>query len=420
MTNNIFGFSENNILPGTGYLTDQNLRIGDSASFANITAKETFGSEITDMSTWTDPVAGWEYTGGKWNCIGGTEILLVDDKSALFEIGHRYRLVLAWTIEEWDYITVSLGGITTYPTGGYLTTIPNPYILDFTAWTTDRLTIQGGSENCSIDSISIKEITDSEIFGNRLKINQIVFGSAASSDPIEPAIKFTDPWGGVGGISNEAWFTGFNLDYAGKHMLNISEYLVAEYGIMVGAGDLDEGNWTVIHGFHHGVQIDETNTSYFDVHLRAKGVIGTDKQGCPFVLQGGASNGTGLEGKLIFETSGSGLSGSTPNTYAQRGEISSTGFGCTVINNADSDTNEIDSVVWLSGYGLLIAASITDGTAAVWKLKGTTLEAIEVDVDWTAVKDNVSTYNVYFEGGAIKLQNKVGDNKVLKLGFYGV
>ena len=96
------------------------------------------------------------------------------------------------------------------------------------------------------------------------------------------------------------------------------------------------------------------------------------------------------------------------------------GFISQRIVNADSDTDEIDSLTWDGGYGLIIAASITDGTSAVWKLKGTTLEAVEVDEDWTAVKDNASTYNVYFETGAIKLQNKVGDDKSVKLGFFGI
>lgn len=92
----------------------------------------------------------------------------------------------------------------------------------------------------------------------------------------------------------------------------------------------------------------------------------------------------------------------------------------TMINNTDSDTDEIDSVVFAGGYGMVIAASVTDGTSAVWKLKGTVFEAIEVDADWTATKDNASSYNVYIESGSIKLQNKVGNNKNVKLGYFGI
>lgn len=98
-----------------------------------------------------------------------------------------------------------------------------------------------------------------------------------------------------------------------------------------------------------------------------------------------------------------------------KGAISST-----MINNIDSDTDEIDSVTWAGGYGLLITCSVTDGTSAIWKLEGTTFTTVSVDADWTSTKDNPATYNVYFEAGAIKLQNKVGNDKTVKLGFYGI
>ena len=92
-----------------------------------------------------------------------------------------------------------------------------------------------------------------------------------------------------------------------------------------------------------------------------------------------------------------------------------------MINNLDSDTNEVDSVTWAGGNGLLIATCITDANAtAVWRLEGTTFVAVSVNALFTNTKDGAGTYNVYFETGAIKLQNKVGNNKVIRLGFYGV
>jgi hypothetical protein len=104
-----------------------------------------------------------------------------------------------------------------------------------------------------------------------------------------------------------------------------------------------------------------------------------------------------------------------------KAQIQNTGaFSSTLINNADSDTDEIDSVTWAGGFGMLIACSVTDSTSAVWRLKGTTFIAVSVDGDWTSTKDTAASYNVYFESGAIKLQNKVGDNKNVKLGFYGM
>jgi len=91
-----------------------------------------------------------------------------------------------------------------------------------------------------------------------------------------------------------------------------------------------------------------------------------------------------------------------------------------VIANGDSDTNEIDSYTFSGGYGLVIAACSTDSATAVWRLEATTLTAISVNAAFTATKDNAATYNVYFESGALKLQNKVGDNKVVYVGFYGI
>jgi hypothetical protein len=100
--------------------------------------------------------------------------------------------------------------------------------------------------------------------------------------------------------------------------------------------------------------------------------------------------------------------------------ISSDGLTQTMITNDDSDTDEVDSLTWAGGYGMVIAASVTDGKSAIWRLAGTTLSAVSVDVAFTATKDAAATYNIYFEGGAIKFQNKVGDNKAIKLGFFGI
>ena len=91
-----------------------------------------------------------------------------------------------------------------------------------------------------------------------------------------------------------------------------------------------------------------------------------------------------------------------------------------MIYNADSDTDEIDSLVWAGGHGLLVACETTGNTVAMWRLEGTTLVTLSLNAAWTATKDNASTYNVYFETGSIKIQNKVGDNKIIKLGFYGM
>jgi hypothetical protein len=169
-----------------------------------------------------------------------------------------------------------------------------------------------------------------------------------------------------------------------------------------------------------GVYHSTSGQAGLDFTLRGMGGNGTDKDGGDVVISGGASTGTGTEGKIQFFTSRPSSTAATENVPASRVEITHTGITSTMINNADSGTDEIDSVTFAGGYGIIIACSTTDGTSAVWKLKGTTFEAIEVDADWTATKDGAATYNVYIETGAIKLQNKVGDDKAVKLGYFGI
>jgi hypothetical protein len=146
----------------------------------------------------------------------------------------------------------------------------------------------------------------------------------------------------------------------------------------------------------------------------------------PKINQSGTAGYQALKIDVTETALGDGTTGANRLITAQVGSVEKAAIDnkgaitSTMINNADSDTDEIDSVTWAGGYGMVIAASTTDGTSAIWKLEGTTFTAISVDVDWTAVKDNASTYNVYIETGAIKLQNKVGDDKAVKLGFFGI
>lgn len=136
-----------------------------------------------------------------------------------------------------------------------------------------------------------------------------------------------------------------------------------------------------------------------------------------FGLQGGSgfSGTSGYSGVGVYDQ---GLDTTDSPSFVN---ISTTKVTSSMINNTDSDTNEIDSVTWAGGNGLLIATCVTDANAtAVWRLEGITIISLSVNALFTSTKDGAGTYNVYFEGGAIKLQNKVGDNKVVKLGFYGI
>jgi hypothetical protein len=90
------------------------------------------------------------------------------------------------------------------------------------------------------------------------------------------------------------------------------------------------------------------------------------------------------------------------------------------VNNIDSDLDEVDSFTWSGGNGLLVISCTTDSVTAVWRLEGTTFTDVSVNALFTNTKDNAATYNVYFESGALKIQNKVNNNKVIKAAFYGV
>jgi hypothetical protein len=92
----------------------------------------------------------------------------------------------------------------------------------------------------------------------------------------------------------------------------------------------------------------------------------------------------------------------------------------TMINNADSDMDEIDSVTWAGGYGLLVVACTTDAATAIYRLEGTTLTAISANALFDISKDHAATYNIYFETGALKVQNKVGNDKAIRVGFFGI
>ena len=187
------------------------------------------------------------------------------------------------------------------------------------------------------------------------------------------------------------------------------------FGIEFKAGaDLDAGNMFEIKGNATSIELTDTNGSQAWLSV------------APNINQSGTAGYQGIKLNVTETALGDGSTGANRLFTAQVGSVEKAAIDnkgaitSTMINNADSDTDEIDSVVFAGGYGMVIAASTTDGTSAIWKLKGTVFEAIEVDADWTATKDGAGTYNVYIESGAIKLQNKVGDDKAVKLGFFGI
>ncbi len=62
----------------------------------------------------------------------------------------------------------------------------------------------------------------------------------------------------------------------------------------------------------------------------------------------------------------------------------------------------------------------TGAVAAVFRLEGETIASVSANAAFTVTKDNASTYNVYWETDQYKVQNKVGDNKNLRVGLFGL
>jgi hypothetical protein len=92
-----------------------------------------------------------------------------------------------------------------------------------------------------------------------------------------------------------------------------------------------------------------------------------------------------------------------------------------VAEDTDSDTDDVlVTTIANTVYGLLMVRESAGTEACMYLLAGGTIEKISADATFTVTKDNASTYNVYFETNVIKVQNKVGDNKNIRLGFYGL
>lgn len=98
-----------------------------------------------------------------------------------------------------------------------------------------------------------------------------------------------------------------------------------------------------------------------------------------------------------------------------------------IASDTDFDTDEILETGIGASYGLLIVRELTSGITGVYRVENQTLVLISANALFNTAKDNSNTYNVYWETDpgsgydpGIYIQNKVGDNKNIKVGFYGL
>jgi hypothetical protein len=92
-----------------------------------------------------------------------------------------------------------------------------------------------------------------------------------------------------------------------------------------------------------------------------------------------------------------------------------------VSEDTDSDKDDVlVTTISNSDYGMIIVRETAGTEACLYLIAGGTIEKISTDATFTVTKDNASTYNVYFENNVIKVQNKVGDDKDIRVGLFGI
>jgi len=96
------------------------------------------------------------------------------------------------------------------------------------------------------------------------------------------------------------------------------------------------------------------------------------------------------------------------------------GINSVVAESTNFANNAVLNTGFASGYGLLIVRESTGGSSAVFRIDNQTITDVSLNALFTHTKDNAATYNVYFETDQFKVQNKVGDNKNIRVGFFGL
>ena len=109
------------------------------------------------------------------------------------------------------------------------------------------------------------------------------------------------------------------------------------------------------------------------------------------------------------------------STLAVTGAITSAQVSANTAEDLDSDTNDVlTTTIADTEYGMLMVRETSGTEGCLFLITGGAIEKIGADATFNVTKDNASTYNVYFETNVIKIQNKVGDNKVIRAGLFSI
>lgn len=97
-----------------------------------------------------------------------------------------------------------------------------------------------------------------------------------------------------------------------------------------------------------------------------------------------------------------------------------TGGNITAGQDTDLDNNEVLVTTLDAVDGWLFVIEKVGHVSGLWRVENSALTSISVNAAFTATKDGAGTFNVYYEGGYVKVQNKVGNNKNVAVGFIQV
>lgn len=86
--------------------------------------------------------------------------------------------------------------------------------------------------------------------------------------------------------------------------------------------------------------------------------------------------------------------------------------------DVDFDVDEEHDTTLTGVYGMLLVKISTDGVLGIFRIEDTaTPVVISANALFSVTKDNALTYNVYYNAGTYKIQNKVGDDKNMSWGL---
>jgi predicted secreted protein len=70
--------------------------------------------------------------------------------------------------------------------------------------------------------------------------------------------------------------------------------------------------------------------------------------------------------------------------------------------------------------GIVVVGVPEDSACGVWRVENGGGAAMSVNTAFTNTKDTAGKYNAYFEDGYLKVQNKVGAGKTLRVSVFGL